>query len=79
MLKKHKCKCKAIKKDIKEDIKEEVEARKGYTKLAKKMSKAGNKAGARSVRGIAKDEADHKRILSKLERHPLCKKKHKRI
>jgi rubrerythrin len=52
-----------IKKTLKSDIRDEKNANKGYNKLAKTI---GSKSGARTLRGIAKDEADHKRLLTGL-------------
>lgn len=51
-----------IKKTLKSDIRDEKNANKGYNKLAKTI---GSKSGARTLRGIAKDEADHKKLLKK--------------
>ena len=52
-----------VKKTLKSDIRDEKNANRGYKKLAKTI---GSKSGARTLRGIANDEADHKRLLTKL-------------
>jgi rubrerythrin len=50
-----------IKKTLKSDIRDEKNANKGYNKLAKTI---GSKSASRTLRGIANDEADHKRLLT---------------
>lgn len=57
-----------VKKTIRRDIKDEKGAHAGYHKLAKRLRKGGNKAGSRTVLEIAKDEAHHKKLLTKLQR-----------
>jgi rubrerythrin len=57
-----------IGKTIKNDLQDEKEAKVGYRKLAKALKKTGQKRAARSVKAIAKDEADHFRILTKIKK-----------
>lgn len=69
---------KAIVKSLKGDIVDEQGAHVGYRRQAKVLNRMGNKAGKRSLLGIAKDEADHKRILVKLLKKVAKKKQAKK-
>jgi len=56
-----------LKQKVYSNVREETEAHNGYMKLAKQLKEAGKGREARSVRAIAKDEADHHRILKKIQ------------
>ena len=65
---------KRIVKSLKRDMKDEQGAHDGYHDQAKTLKGMGSKSGSRSLLGIAKDEADHKRILAKLLKKVTKKK-----
>jgi rubrerythrin len=58
----------SIKKGLKSYLAEEREASRGYQKLSKKLVKEGLKGNAKTVRGIAKDERDHFKKLTKIRK-----------
>lgn len=57
-----------VKTIIAKDKRDEKKAKLGYRKLAKDLRKQGRKADANRVSGIAKDEGDHFRILTKIRK-----------
>lgn len=63
-----------VKKTIKKDLRDEQMAHDGYTKLAKKL-KPKSKMYSRTLLGIAKDEAHHKKLLTKLKKQVAKKAK----
>jgi rubrerythrin len=56
-----------VKKTLKKDLRDEQMAHDGYHKLAKKLKPKG-KMFSRTLLGIAKDEAHHKKLLTKLKK-----------
>jgi rubrerythrin len=59
---------KGIRKTVKKSITDEKQASPHYRKLASRMSKAGLKKEAKTVRGIAKVETQHRKKLKKILR-----------
>lgn len=57
-----------VKKTIRKDLSDELEARHGYKRLEKTLRGQGKKRAARTVGAIAKDEADHFRLLNKIRK-----------
>jgi len=68
---------KSVKKTIGKDLRDEQAAHDGYTKLAKKL-KPKSKMYSRTLLGIAKDEAHHKKLLTKLKKQVAKKTTKKR-
>jgi rubrerythrin len=58
----------SVKKTLSMDLKDEKKAKLGYRKLAKKLKAKGLKQAARTIIGISRDEADHHRLISKIQK-----------
>jgi len=57
-----------IAKHLKSDLRDETMANRGYKKLAKQVRKELGKGRANIVLGIARDEADHHKKLTKIQK-----------